>query len=116
MKKEKSIFEFWEKREKLNEIVLKKANLNIKRFFNLDSDAYKKGALDEKTKELLGFVASLVLRCDDCIFYHLYKLKENKIKEEELIEAINIGLIVGGSITIPHIRRALSAWQELNNK
>ncbi len=116
MKKEKSIFEFWEERKKLNEIVLKKANLDIKRFFNLDNDVYKKGALDEKTKELLGFVASLVLRCDDCIFYHLYKLKENNIKEEELIEAINIGLVVGGSITIPHIRKALSAWQELNNK
>jgi AhpD family alkylhydroperoxidase len=116
MKKEKSIFEFWEEREKLNEIVLKNANLNIKRFLNLDNDAYKKGALDEKTKELLGFVASLVLRCDDCIFYHLYQLKEKGIKKEELIEAINIGLVVGGSITIPHIRRVLKAWEELNNK
>lgn len=114
MNKEKSIFDFIKERERLNEIVLKKANLNIKRFFNLDSDAYKEGALDEKTKELLGFVASLVLRCDDCIWYHLCKLKEKGIKEEELIEAINIGLVVGGSITIPHIRRAISAWIDLN--
>lgn len=114
MKKEKNIFEFWEERKKLNEIVLKKANLDIKRFFNLDSQAYKGGALDEKTKELLGFVASLVLRCDDCIFYHLYQLKNLGIKEEELIEAINICLVVGGSITIPHIRRALKAWEDLN--
>lgn len=113
MNKRKNIFDFIKEREKQNEIVLEKANLNIKRFFNLDSEAYKGGALDEKTKELLGFVASLVLRCDDCIWYHLCKLKEKGIKEEELIEAINIGLVVGGSITIPHIRRAISAWLDL---
>lgn len=114
MSKERSIFDFIKEREKQNETVLQKANLNIKRFFHLDSKAYKSGALDEKTKELLGFVASVVLRCDDCIWYHLCKLKEKGIKEEELIEAINIGLVVGGSITIPHIRKAISAWLDLN--
>lgn len=116
MKKEKDIWKFWEEREKLNEIVLKKGNLSVKRFFNLDNEVYKGGALDEKTKELLGFVSSLVLRCDDCIYYHLIKLKEKGIKEEELIEAISIGLVVGGSITVPHIRRALKAWDDLKEK
>lgn len=112
----KDILKFWEEREKLNEIVLKKGNLSVKRFFNLDNEVYKNGALDEKTKELLGFVSSLVLRCDDCIYYHLIKLKEKKISEEELIEAISVGLVVGGSIIIPHIRRALKGWDDLNKK
>ena len=109
----KKIEEFVKEREKLNEVVLKNANLEIKRFFNLDSSVYKKGTLPVKFKELLGLVASLVLRCDDCITYHLIRCKEEKVSDEELVEALSIALVVGGSITIPHLRRAFEKWEEL---
>ena len=105
---------FKEERQTLNDLVLKHANTGIKRFFNLDTQAYEPGKLDKKTKELLGLVASLVQRCDDCILYHLIQCKEAGLTTGELTEALNIGLIVGGSIIIPHLRRAYKAWEELN--
>ena len=108
--------QFREEREKLNEIVLEHGGLGIKRFFNLDTQAYAEGALPIKTKELLGLVSSLVLRCDDCVLYHLLRCHEERVTDEEFAEAINIGLVVGGSITIPHVRRAFKAWDELKNE
>jgi len=107
------VADFKEERERLNEIVMRHASLKIKRFYALDSEAYRKGALPAKTKEMMGLVASLVLRCDDCILYHLIQCKEEGIKERELEELVNIGLVVGGSITIPHIRRLYDAWEEM---
>jgi len=107
---------FKEERERLNELILKRDNINIKRFFGIDTAVYKDGALDAKTKELLGLSASLVLRCDDCIAYHVIQAKSNNVTDEEFDEVMSIGLVVGGSITIPHIRRAVDLWYELNNK
>ncbi len=106
--------EFWEEREVLNEIVLKRAGLTTRRFFNLDHQAYQDGALPVKTKELLGLVASLVLRCDDCINYHLVRCYEEGVSDAELEETLAIGLVVGGSITIPHLRRAFRTWEEMS--
>jgi len=100
-------------RERLNEMVLEFADQGIKRFLSLDSQVYRKGALPEKTKEMLGLVASLVLRCDDCINYHLQECYKKDVSDKELEEVISIGLVVGGSITIPHIRRAVEFWEEL---
>ena len=88
----------------MNELILKTENKNIKRFFALDHAVYEKGALDKKTKELLGLVASIVLRCNDCICYHVDQCLKENVTSEELYEALSIALIVGGSITIPHIR------------
>jgi len=105
---------FEQDRAALNELVMSYANLGIKRFFNLDAQTYEAGALDARTKELLGLVASFVLRCDDCITYHLIRCHHEGITNEELTEALGVGLVVGGSITIPHLRRALDAWQELS--
>lgn len=105
--------EFRKEREKLNKLVLENSGLTIKRFFNLDTQAYADGALPVKTKELLGLVASLVLRCDDCVLYHLLKCHEEGVTDQEFDETMSVGLVVGGSITIPHIRRAFKAWEEL---
>lgn len=107
------IKKFWEERKELNEIVLKNAGLTTKRFFSLDHQAYQEGALPVKTKELLGLIASLVLRCDDCIMYHLVRCREENVSDAELEETLSIGLLVGGSITIPHVRRAFKSWEEL---
>jgi len=104
---------FRKEREALNELVMKYAQRDIKRFYNLDSQVYRDGALPRKTKELLGLVASLVLRCDDCVKYHIVRCHEEQTSDEELEEALAIGLVVGGSITIPHLRRAFQAWDEL---
>ena len=106
---------FRKEREQLNELVLNRDNINIKRFFGLDSSVYRPGALDGKTKELLGLVASLVLRCDDCVSYHVIRAKETGVTDEEFDEVISIGLVVGGSITIPHIRRANRLWEEMKD-
>ena len=108
-----NIGDFLKERDRLNEIVMKYADLPIKRYFSLDTQAYRAGALDEKTKELLGLVSSYVLRCDDCIRYHLNRCHEEGITDDELGEALAIGLVVGGSITIPHLRRAYQTWDEL---
>ena len=93
---------------------MQKDNLNIKRFFGIDTAVYKDGALDAKTKEMLGLVASLVLRCDDCIAYHTIQVKDNQVTTEEFNEIMSIGMVVGGSITIPHVRRAYKLWEELD--
>lgn len=101
-----------EERERLNKIVLSGGNLEIKRFLALDSAVYRDGALDARTKELLGLVASLILRCDDCISYHAIRA-EVGATDAEFDEVMAIGLVVGGSITIPHIRRASQLWREM---
>ncbi len=108
------IEEFQQRRETQNQTVLQYANQDIKRFFHLDHSVYRQNALPAKSKEMLGLVASLVLRCDDCISYHLQRCQAEDVTNEELIEVLSIGLVVGGSITIPHLRRALAFWQELN--
>ena len=105
--------EFREFRERMNDRILGSGNLEIKRFFALDTRAYEAGVLPSKTKELLGLVASLVLRCDDCITYHIVRCKEEGTTREEFLEAFNVGLVVGGSITIPHLRRAVATLDEL---
>jgi AhpD family alkylhydroperoxidase len=110
----KRVEEFKQEREKLNENILARDEINIKRFFALDSAVYRDGALPAKTKELLGLAASLVLRCDDCITYHVIQAKENQVSDAEFDEVMSIGLVVGGSITIPHIRRAYRTWKELS--
>ncbi len=108
-----SITEFEEERERLNNTVMRYAGLNMKRFYNLDSQVYRDGALPARTKEMLGLVASLVLRCDDCVKYHLIRCRDQGLSGEELEEALAIGLVVGGSITVPHLRRAFACWGEL---
>jgi AhpD family alkylhydroperoxidase len=107
---------FLAERDALNENVMKYAGLSTKRFFNLDMHAYQKGALDTKTKELMGLLASFVLRCDDCILYHVDKAHQEGATSEEFEETLAIGLLVGGSITIPHLRRAFCAWDELQGE
>lgn len=111
---ETNIKKFKKERETLNEIVMRYGGRNIKRFFTIDTQAYQEGAIPKKYKELLGLVSSLVLRCDDCIKYHIIQCKEEDVSDNELEEALAIGLVVGGSITIPHLRRALLAWDELH--
>jgi len=110
---DKEIEEFWRERENLNRLVLDMANTDIRRFFALDTQVYRGGSLPGKTKEMLGLVASLVLRCDDCVDYHLVRCAESGVSTEELREVLSIGLVVGGSITIPHLRRAVKHWNEL---
>ena len=104
---------FQKERRELNDIVMQHADLAMRRFFSLDSQAYRAGALPAQTKEMLGLVASLVLRCDDCITYHIIRCHEEGVTSAELVEALGIGLLVGGSITIPHLRRAMRTWTEL---
>jgi AhpD family alkylhydroperoxidase len=112
----RTVERFQIEREELNETVMKYADLSTKRFYGLDSQVYRAGALPRETKELLGLVASLVLRCDDCIMYHIIRCDEEGVASEVLAEALAIGLVVGGSITIPHLRRALRAWDELQEE
>ena len=100
-------------RERLNNLILKYSDQEIKRFLSLDNQVYRDDVLPAKTKEMLGLVSSLVLRCDDCIKFHLNQCFEQEITTEELEEIFSVGLIVGGSITIPHIRRAFEFWDEL---
>ena len=109
-----SVKEFNEYRGRMNEVILAKDNLVIKRLWNLDTNTYAAGALDVKTKELLGLVASMVLRCDDCIKYHLGKAHELKTTTEELYEVFALANIVGGTIVVPHTRRAAEYWEELS--
>lgn len=114
--KDNLIEDFLKEREKLNKIVFDYADINIKRFFAIDEKTYINGALPAKTKELIGLVASLVLRCDDCVNYHLIQCKEHEITDNELTEALSVGLLIGGSITIPHLRRAFKNWGDLKKK
>lgn len=110
------IEKFQNEREELNQLVMEYADQGTKRFYSLDSQAYREGALSCSVKELLGLVASFVLRCDDCIKYHIIRCFEEGVSDAELEEALFIGLIVGGTITIPHQRRAIQAWDELKQK
>jgi len=103
-------------RSAMNEKLLSKGNLQLKRFFNLDSQVYTPGALPSKTKELMGLVASAVLRCDDCITYHVIQCAEEGVTDEEFFETFNVILIVGGSITIPHLRRAVETLEEIRTQ
>ena len=103
-------------RSKMNEKILGHDNKVLKRFFNLDTNAYQEGAIDQKTKELLGLIASMVLRCDDCIRYHLGKCHDLGSTTEEMYEVFAIANLVGGSICIPHTRRAVEYWEALENQ
>jgi len=105
--------EFAEEREALIRNMSRYCGRDAKRFFHLDAQVYKEGALPAKTKELIGLVASLVLRCEDCITYHLINCSKQGITDRELAEALTIGLMVGGSITIPAMRRAYATWDDL---
>ena len=99
--------EFDRYRAEMNEKLLGSGHLGIKRFFALDTQAYEPGALDKKTKELMGLVGSIVLRCDDCVTYHIKECARSGVTRPEFLEAFNVALVVGGSITIPHLRRAM---------
>ena len=112
----KKVDEFRDYRNKMNEKILSGDNKVIKRIFNLDTNTYMDGALSSKTKEMLGLVSSMVLRCDDCIKYHLEKCYENNVTKDELFEIFSVANIVGGTIVIPHLRRAVEYWDELNNE
>ncbi|MHA1739718.1 MAG: carboxymuconolactone decarboxylase family protein [Candidatus Heimdallarchaeota archaeon] len=104
--------EFKKYREKMNEKILTSGNTQIKRFFALDTRAYEDGALSVKVKELLGLVASTVLRCNDCITYHVINSAKEGVNTEEFFEAMNVALVVGGSIIIPHLRKAVEVFEE----
>ena len=105
--------EFTEFRQRMNQRILAEPNQVVRRFFALDTQTYQAGALDVKTKELLGLVASLVLRCDDCISYHVAQCRQAGVKRDEFFEAFSVGLVVGGSIVIPHLRRAVDFLDSL---
>lgn len=107
------VSEFNEYRERMNEVILKNNNLVMKRLWNLDTNTYDEGALDKRTKEMLGLVSSMVLRCDDCIKYHLGKCHELGITTAEVYEVFSVANIVGGTIVIPHTRRAAEYWEAL---
>jgi len=107
--------EFNDYRSRMNEVILAKDNLVLKRFWSLDNQAYADGALPAKTKELMGLVASMVLRCDDCIKYHLGQCYELGTTTEEMYEVFALANLVGGSIVIPHTRRAAEYWEELGS-
>ena len=102
-------------RSKMNEKIMASDSLIVKRIFNLDTNAYTKGHLDVKSKELIGLTCSLVLRCDDCVKYHLGKCKEVGLNTDEVQEAMGVATLIGGTIVIPHLRRAFEFWEELQH-
>ena len=110
------VAEFTAFRQRMNERILAEDNQVVRRFFALDTQTYKDGALDVKTKEMLGLVASLVLRCDDCISYHVAQCKDAGVKRDEFFEVFSVGLVVGGSIVIPHLRRAVDFLDKLEDQ
>ena len=110
---EDRVREFTEFRQRMNQRILAEPNQVVRRFFALDTQTYQAGALDVKTKELMGLTASMVLRCDDCISYHVAQCKEAGVNRDEMFEAFSIGLVVGGSIVIPHLRRAVDFLDRL---
>lgn len=114
--KTKLLDEFRKEREVMNEKILDLNHLGIKRFFNLDANTYKEGVLSAQTKELLGLVASAVLRCNDCIDYHLEQCAKTGSSKDEIVEALNVALVVGGSIVIPHLRHAISTIEQLQEE
>ena len=103
-------------RSTMNDKILADNNKIVKRIFNLDTNAFSEGALNKKTKELLGLVASTVLRCDDCIKYHLESCHDVGVTKEEVMETLGIGTLVGGTIVIPHLRRAYEFWEALDER
>ena len=107
------VSEFTEFRQRMNKRILDEPNQVVRRFFALDTQAYQAGALDVKTKVLMGLTASMVLRCDDCISYHVAQCKDAGVTREEMFEAFSVGLVVGGSIVIPHLRRAVDFLDRL---
>ncbi|OQA05188.1 MAG: Carboxymuconolactone decarboxylase family protein [Bacteroidetes bacterium ADurb.Bin397] len=113
---DKAVKEFNDYRSRMNERIMDADNLVLKRLFNLDTNTYQEGALNVKTKEMLGLVASMVLRCDDCVKYHVQKCFENGVSKEEIFEVFAIANIVGGTIVIPHLRRAVEFWEQLETK
>ncbi|MDX1585532.1 MAG: carboxymuconolactone decarboxylase family protein [Balneolaceae bacterium] len=114
--KENRLEAFRRQRAEMNEKILELDHLGIKRFFNLDTNTYKDGALSMETKELLGLVASTVLRCNDCIDYHLEQCAESGFSKDEIIDALNVALVVGGSIVIPHLRHAVATLELLEKE
>ena len=110
------IEEFNDYRSKMNERILEEDNKVIKRFFNLDTNTYAEGEIDVKTKEMIGLACSMVLRCDDCIKYHLGKSYEAGVSRKEVFEVFSIAMVIGGSIVIPHLRRAVEYWEELEKQ
>lgn len=108
-----AIEQFNEYRSRMNDRILSSDNLILKRIFNLDTNTYAPGALDTKTKEMLGLVSSMVLRCDDCVKYHLGKCHELGVTEAQIQEVFSVATLVGGTIVIPHLRRAVEYWDEL---
>ncbi|WP_298421432.1 carboxymuconolactone decarboxylase family protein [uncultured Kordia sp.] len=108
--------EFNAYRAKMNDKILADNNKVIKRIFNLDTNAFKEGALDVKTKELLGLVASTVLRCDDCVKYHLESCHKEGLSKEQVVETLSIATLIGGTIVIPHLRRAYEYWEALEEQ
>ncbi|MBZ9729775.1 carboxymuconolactone decarboxylase family protein [Salegentibacter sp. JZCK2] len=107
--------EFNAYRQQMNDKILGENNKVLKRIFNLDTNAFTEGAVDKKTKELLGLVASLVLRCDDCVKYHLESSYKEGLTREQVMETLSIGTLIGGTIVIPHLRRAHEYWEALEN-
>lgn len=110
------IDDFNEFRTRMNEKIMAADNRAVKRFFGVDTLTYETGVLDRKTKEMLGLSASMVLRCDDCITYHLIQCKEQGVTDAELYDIFSVSLVVGGSIVIPHMRRAVAVLEEWNRK
>lgn len=110
---EDRVSQFTDFRKRMNERILAEDNQVVRRFFALDTQTYKAGALDVKTKEMLGLVASMVLRCDDCIAYHVAQCREVGVNRDEFFEIFSVGLVVGGSIVIPHLRRAVDFLDQL---
>jgi len=110
------IEEFNDYRSKMNERILSEDNIVIKRFFNLDTNTYAEGEIDVKTKEMIGLACSMVLRCDDCIKYHLGKSFEAGVGRKEVFEVFSIAMVIGGSIVVPHLRRAVEYWEELEKE
>jgi AhpD family alkylhydroperoxidase len=108
------VAEFNEFRDKMNKRILALENRSIKRFFGVDTLTYEPGALDVRTKEMLGLVASMVLRCDDCIAYHIQQCKGHGVTDAEMYDIFSVALVVGGSIVIPHMRRAVAFLDEYN--
>jgi len=115
MKMSDRVTQFNDYRKKMNDRILSADNRAIKRFFGVDNLTYEPGALDAKTKEMLGLVASMVLRCDDCIAYHVQQCKKEGVTDEEMLEVFSVSLVVGGSIVIPHLRRAVEFMDALNS-
>lgn len=111
-----SLEEFNEYRAKMNEKILAEDNKVLKRFFNLDTNAFSEGAVDSKSKEMIGLACSMVLRCDDCVKYHLTKCHEAGLTKEQVFEVFSIATLIGGSIVIPHLRRAVDFFESLDDE